>query len=225
MDEGNGILIGLVAKRKHLDDPDKLGRVRVTFPTLDDKTFYWARIASPMAGKERGFYVVPEPGDEVLVAFEEGDPRRPYILGCLWSKPDKPPPGDGKTTENNLRFWRSRSGHIFKFDDTQGAEKVEISDKDEVTKGVLRKIVLDPVNKKIQIICDDGDVEVLVKKGNVKVETKAGDVSVDATGSVDVTATNNISLKASGKISLEGATVEITATGTTTIKGATVNIN
>jgi uncharacterized protein involved in type VI secretion and phage assembly len=224
MCEENGILIGLVADSKDLDDPDRLGRVRVTFPTLDDQKSYWARIASPMAGKERGFHMIPDVGDEVLCALEEGDPRRVYIIGGVWSKPDKPPPDDGKPTENNWRFIRSRAGHIFKFDDTKGAEKIEIIDKDEVTNGISRKIVIDPVKKKIQIICDDGDVEVLVKKGNVKVEAKAGDVSVDAA---------NITLKATGKISLEGATVEIKATGTAnveangtmTIKGALVNIN
>ncbi|MCG8346186.1 MAG: phage baseplate assembly protein V [Chloroflexales bacterium] len=222
MHEGNGILIGLV---KDLDDPDRLGRVRVVFPTLDDQESYWVRMAAPMAGPERGFFMRPEVDDEVLVVLRDCSPLDAYILGGVWSKPDKPPPDDGKPVENNWRFMRSRSGHIFKFDDTNGAEKVEIIDKDEVTIGISRKIVLDPVNKKIQVICDDGDVEVLVRRGNVKVETNAGNVSVDATG--------DIALKATGKISLEGATVEIKATatmnaeagGVMTIEGATVNIN
>lgn len=225
MCEDNGILIGLVVDRKDLDDPDRLGRVRVVFPTLDDQKSYWARVASPMAGKGRGVYMIPDIGDEVLCALEHGDPRRPYIIGALWSKPDKPPPSDNKPSENNWRFIQSRAGHRLIFDDTQGAEKVTLTDMDEVQIGVKRKLVIDPVNKKIQVICDEGDVEVTVKRGNVSVETQAGNVSVNATG--------DISLKASGTISIEGATVAIKATGTgsveasgpLTIKGATVNIN
>lgn len=231
MDEGNGILIGLVVSREDLDDPEKLGRVRVVFPTLDDCKSYWARVVSPMGGKERGFHMIPDVGDEVLCALEEGDPRRVYILGGLWSKPDRPPPSDNKPRDNNWRFIRSRCGHIFKFDDTPGAEKVEIIDKDEVTRGISRKIIIDPVKKKITVLSDEGDVEVIVKKGNVKVEAKAGDVAVEAL---------NITLKATQKVTIEAMQVEIKAqtsanieaamttvkgSATTTIEGGLVKIN
>jgi uncharacterized protein involved in type VI secretion and phage assembly len=188
----NGIIVGLVID---LDDPEKIGRVRVQFPTLGDQASDWARLVTPMAGKERGLFLRPEVGDEVLVAFELGDPRRPYILGSLWSKTDPPPPDDGDASKNNWRFIRSRSGHVVKLDDTAGAEKIEIVGSDE-----KRRVVFDIANQKIQVTCDSGDVEVSAPSGTVKVEALT------------------VEVKATGNMNLE-------ATGTMTIKGATVNIN
>lgn len=188
----NGIVIGIVTD---LDDPERLGRVRVRFPHLNDEPSYWARLVTLMAGPDRGAFFRPEVGDEVLVAFEHGDPRRPYVLGALWSKTDTPPPDDGQPTQNNWRFIKSRSGHIIKLDDTPGGERIEIVDRDG-----SRKVIIDTAAQKIQVICETGDVEVSAGAGSVKVEA----VTVE--------------IKASGSMTLE-------ASGTLTIKGATVNIN
>lgn len=192
MQRENGILIGIVTD---LEDPDGLGRVRVRFPYLGDQESYWAKISSPMAGNNRGFFFRPEVDDEVLVAFEMGDPRRSYVLGALWSKVDPPPPDDGKAAENNWRFIQSRSGHVLKFDDTKGAERVEIIDKDK-----RHKIVVDTSGDVIQIICDSG---------NVEIKAPAGKLSIEAI---------DIELKASGNMKLE-------ATGEMKIAGSLVNIN
>ena len=73
------------------DDPDELGRVRVKYPALGDETEgWWARVAAPGAGKDRGLLMMPLVGDEVLVGFEHGDARRPFVLGSLWNGEDKP---------------------------------------------------------------------------------------------------------------------------------------
>src|SRR5262249_33149164 len=151
----NGIVVGVVV---NIDDPLNIARVMVRFPHLAEQESYWARLVTPMAGKKRGFHMRPEGGDEVLVAFEHGDIRFPYVLGGVWSQPDEPPPFDGGEAANNWRFMHSRSGHIFKFDDKPGAEKIEIIDKSG-----SHKIVIDAVNQKIQVICDSGDVEVTAK--------------------------------------------------------------
>ncbi len=72
-----------------------------------------------MAGAGRGLYILPEVDDEVLVAFEHGNPSTPYVLGGLWNGKDKPPEAnsDGK---NNMRVLKSRSGHVIRLDDTAG---------------------------------------------------------------------------------------------------------
>ena len=111
MQRENGILIGVV--RADLKDPDGLGRVRVRFPYLDDQQSAWAKICSPDGGQEPWTLFRPKVDDELLVAFEMGDPRRPYVLGALWSKTDTPPADDGNAEKNNWRFIQSRSGHIF----------------------------------------------------------------------------------------------------------------
>ena len=74
------------------NDPEKAGRVKLTFPWLsDDYVSDWARTVQPGAGKDRGGTVLPEVGDEVLVAFEQGDFRRPYVLGGLYNGVDTLP--------------------------------------------------------------------------------------------------------------------------------------
>lgn len=191
MQRENGILVGIVTD---IEDPDNLGRVRVQFPYLGEQQSYWARISSPMAGDSRGFFFRPEVDDELLIAFEMGDPRRPYVLGALWSKVDPPPPDDGKTGENNWRFIQSRSGHILKFDDTDGAERIEIIDKDK-----RHKIVIDSSGDKIQIICDSGNVEVKAPSGKLQIE--AMDVEIKATASMK--------LEAKGQMTISGTVVNI----------------
>jgi uncharacterized protein involved in type VI secretion and phage assembly len=187
----NGIVIGIVTT---LDDPQRLGRVRVRYPDLNDQPSDWARLVTPMAGADRGLFLRHEVDDEVLVAFEHGDPRRPYILGGLWSKADKPPADDGQPTENNWRFIMSRSGHLIKLDDTEGQETIEIVDKDGA-----RRVVIDSAARKIQVICESGNVE--VKAG-------AGSVTVEAV-SIEVKATGNMTLEAAGTMTIKGATVNI----------------
>jgi phage protein D len=85
---GHAVAVGLVTQN---DDPDGLGRVRVKYPELGDETEgWWARIAAPGAGPDRGLMMTPLVGDEVLLAFEHGDVRKPYVLGALWNGKDKP---------------------------------------------------------------------------------------------------------------------------------------
>jgi uncharacterized protein involved in type VI secretion and phage assembly len=187
----NGILIGTVID---LDDPEKLGRVRARLPQYGDELTYWARLVTPMAGKGRGLFLRPEVGDEVLIAFENGDPRRAYVLGALWSKVDTPPPDDGNQTQNNWRFVVSRSGHVLRFDDTQGAGKIEVIDKS----GKL-KLTVDASGKKIQITCDTGDIELSAPAGTIKLDAKT----------VQIKSSADASLEATGPLKLKGATVDI----------------
>jgi uncharacterized protein involved in type VI secretion and phage assembly len=122
-----GAVVGLVTS---IDDPDSLGRVRVRFPWLkDDVESRWARIVSFMAGATRGGVFRPEVGDEVLVLFEHGDMRFPYVVGGLWNGQDKMPTERGADGGNDVRLIKSRSGHTIVFDDTSGSEKITINDK------------------------------------------------------------------------------------------------
>lgn len=187
----NGIMIGVVDT---LDDTEGLGRVKVRYPHLNDQQSEWARIATPMGGKDRGLFFRPEKDDEVLVAHEQSDPTRPYIVGSVWSKVDPPPADDGKAVDNNWRFFRSRSGHLLKFDDTSGKERVEI-----VGSGGALKMVIDVSGKKIEISASSGDVSVSAPAGTLKLDAK----------SVAITATTSLSLEAQGALTIKGKTVAI----------------
>jgi uncharacterized protein involved in type VI secretion and phage assembly len=182
----NGIVLAVVSS---LDDPEKLGRIQVEYPHLGNEKSDWIRTVNAMGGPGRGTVFRPEERDEVLVCWEHNDPRRAHVLGGLWSKKDKPPADDGKPVENNWRFIHSRSGHILRFDDTKGNERIEIIDKDGT-----RKIVLDSKSRKVQVVCD-GDIEITSSSGDVKISGK--DVSVTASGSLSLTATGSATVKGS----------------------------
>ena len=122
----DGVMVGTIIDNK---DPESLGRVRVQFPwkTAMHQTA-WVRMAVPMAGNNRGTYFMPEVGDEVLVAFEQGSLDAPLVIGALWSSKDKPPETN-QTSHNDRRLIKSRSGHQIILDDTAGNEKIQITDK------------------------------------------------------------------------------------------------
>jgi phage protein D len=96
----SGVLPGIVTGNK---DEEHRGRVRVKVPALDDQTEHWARLATLMAGPDRGTFFLPEEGDEVLVAFEQGDVGRPFVIGALWNGRDAQPDPNADGA-NNLRF-------------------------------------------------------------------------------------------------------------------------
>lgn len=122
-----GAVVGVVTS---IDDVEGLGRVKVRFPWLkDDVESRWARLVSFMAGAERGAVFRPEVGDEVLVIFEQGDLRFPYVLGALWNGQDTMPSERGADGGNDIRLIKSRSGHTIVLDDTSGSEKVTVTDK------------------------------------------------------------------------------------------------
>nr|RNJ66311.1 MAG: phage tail protein [Leptolyngbya sp. IPPAS B-1204] len=199
-----GVVIGVVTNNKDADQVSGgLGRVKVRFPWLSDKDeSAWARIATPMAGKEQGWYFLPEVGDEVLVAFNQGNVHDPYILGALWSKIDRPPVTneDGK---NNIRMIKSRSGHTITLDDTPDQEKITICDKTK-----KNQIVIDSAKNTMTIQVDQGIR--IEAKGKIEIETSKGDVaitcqnfSVEAQQKCQIKAATNLNLEANAGLGIK----------------------
>lgn len=114
-----GVYVGLVTD---VQDPNGQGRVRVRLPwTTDpdgDPFEIWARVATLMAGRDRGTWFIPEPDDEVILAFEGGCPWSPIVVGAVWNGVDTPP--ESMDGNNNIRSITSRSGIRVTFDDTDG---------------------------------------------------------------------------------------------------------
>ena len=194
-----GLVVGVVTNNQ---DPDKLARVKVKFPWLSDsEESHWARLAAPMAGKDRGSFFLPEVDDEVLVAFEHGDLRFPYVLGALWNGQDTPP-ADNADGKNNLRLIKSRSGHVIKLNDEDGKETIEIVDKSG-----KNSIVIDTANNTLTITTDK-DIALAAAQGTIKLEAQ------------------KIEMKSSADTKIEaGAGMDVKASATLNVKGATVNIN
>lgn len=193
-----GVVVGVVTNNQ---DPEKMGRVKVKFPWLSDEDeSNWARVASPMAGKERGLFLLPEVDDEVLVAFEHGDPRFPYVVGSLWNGTDAPPAenADGK---NNVRVLKSRSGHVIRLTDEDGKEKIEIIDKSE-----KNSIVIDTSQNTLTITTDK-DIVLAAAKGSIKLDAQK--VEIKSSADTKIEAGAGMDLKASAQMNVKGATVNI----------------
>jgi uncharacterized protein involved in type VI secretion and phage assembly len=187
-----GVTIGVVTNNQ---DPDKLGRIKVKFPWLSDQQeSAWARLLSPMAGNNRGFYCLPEVDDEVLVAFDHGQVDFPYILGALWNGQDKPP-GTNDDGKNNQRLIKSRSGHVIILDDTDGAEKIIIRDK--TTKN---EIVIDSKQNTMTIKVEQ-DLKIETK-GNISLKSSGGNVEIEGKN-LKIQAQQNCEIKANSQCNIE----------------------
>ena len=127
MQQFNGVYPAVVIDNV---DPQQGGRVQVQLPVLVDpvaKNFAaWARVATLMAGSQSGTWFIPDKGAEVLVAFEGGDPRKPYVIGALWNGPQPPPEQMDPAGANNLKVICSRQGLKVTLDDQAGQESLSI---------------------------------------------------------------------------------------------------
>jgi len=199
-----GVVIAVVTSNQ---DPEGLGRIKINFPWRGEKDeSYWARIASPMAGNERGMVFYPEVDDEVLVAFEHGEINQPYVIGALWNGKDKPPEtnSDGK---NNIRKIKSRSGHEIIFNDerTTKKEKIEIH-----TKG-KHKIVLDDSSgqEKIEIVDKTGSNKIKIDSMENSIDIESAMKLKIKSNNVEIEGTASLTLKSSSVLTIQGSIVKI----------------
>ena len=173
-----------------VNDPENLGRVKLKFPWLSDSfTTDWARTVQLAAGSKRGGVFVSEVNDEVLVAFEQGDVRRPYVIGGLYNGMDKPDLGDGLVDGGAVvqRSFVSKKGHRLVFNDDSSKSGVTIRTGDGNV-----EVTLDASATKV-IIKSTGDVE--VKGVNIKVEASS---SLELKGGSGVTIDGGPSVKVTG---------------------------
>ncbi|PSL49723.1 Rhs element Vgr protein [Chitinophaga niastensis] len=152
-------------------DPKGLGRIRVRFNWQKGST-PWIRLHQPHGGGDKGFYFVPEIGEEVWVDFEGGNAEAPYATGAAYNGNAKTNYGDAM---NNVKVIKTRSGHTIRLDDTGGQENITISDKG----GNI--IVMDTSGKNISISAPE----------NIKITAR--NISIQATENIDVNAGFNMS--------------------------------
>jgi uncharacterized protein involved in type VI secretion and phage assembly len=158
-----------------ISDPDGQGRVKLRLPWSPDGGGgqgyeAWARITTLFAGNNRGSWFIPDVGDEVLVAFEHGDPRRPYVLGGLWNGRDSPP--ESMSGKNFKKVIRSRNGVKITLDDQDGQESLKLET---------------PGGQKLTMKDGPGAVTIEDSNGNsVKLETSG--ITVTAAAKVTVNA-------------------------------------
>jgi uncharacterized protein involved in type VI secretion and phage assembly len=155
-------------------DPESLGRIQIKFPWLGadgDTVRAWATLLTPYADDDQGFEALPSVETQVVVAFESGDLRRPYILGSAWNGREALP--EAPAAANNKRLIKSRAGSLLEFDDTAGAAKVTIS----MQSG--HKVVLDDVAQEVTVQHSNGSL--------IRIDV-AGRVEIQANATVEITA-------------------------------------
>ena len=184
-------------------DPDGLNRVQVEFPQIDDKApkSSWCRVASPMAGKDRGWVMLPEVGSEVVIGFV-GQSSTPIVIGALYNGKDEKPPYANKDGKNNLRLIWTRSDHQLVFDDTSGKESIGI--------GAKASKVGDASSGGVHQIMDDSK-KMFTQKSD-------GDLEMEASGSVKITC-SDFKVKAKGKLTIEATATAKVAGASTTVEG------
>jgi phage protein D/phage baseplate assembly protein gpV len=237
----NGVVPAVVTNTK---DPDKWGRVKLKYPWMDEhQESWWARIVSVGAGGDSGMIAVPHVNDEVLVAFEQGDFNRPYVLGGLWNGKDKPPSdstGAAQGEIEKVRVWRSRTGHYINMYDnddnkieikTAGGHTITMDDKNkkfEIKSSKGMTLTVDDNTQKVQV--KGGGEFIIESKGNMNLSTK-GDLTLAA---MNITLDAKLALKASGltleaegktNAQLKGLNVTVQGDVMTRISGAMVTIN
>ena len=182
----SGLVVGIVTNN---DDPEKLGRVRVKFPTLtQDDESAWSRVATPGGGKERGLQWIPEVDDEVLVGFELDDTSRPVVLGGLWNRRDAPPdPG-------------AISGGVVK-------KRMLVSRKDS-------RLVLDDDKPQIELTLGGSPCAIKLEKsessvtGDQKLVVTATNIEIKATSKLSLSGAQ-IEITASGPLTTSGKPIKL----------------
>jgi uncharacterized protein involved in type VI secretion and phage assembly len=237
----DGVLCGIVADLK---DPENCGRVRVTFPALQqerqprDVMSNWARVATFDAGSGRGATFLPEVGDEVLVAFEGGSTRFPVVIGAMFSSQRRHPElerllaADG--TKVKTRRLTSRTGHALEMVDEQGAGQVLLQHGAKPM-----RISMDEQTETLTVEATSG--KLVLSNGRAKITLdKSGDVTLEgtkvtvkATADVAVDAGTSAALKAKTSVTVEGVNATVKGTvaakleggASTAISGGSVAIN
>jgi len=157
-------------------DPEGLGRVKIALPWSPDtagaRYETWARLATFMAGNNRGSWFIPDVDDEVLIVFEGGDPRRPYVIGSLWNGKDKPPESMDGAGKNFKKVLRSRNGVKLTMDDNDGREQF---------------ILETPGGQKLTLKDGPGSVEIVDSNGN-SIKMEASGITITASAKVTINA-------------------------------------
>jgi uncharacterized protein involved in type VI secretion and phage assembly len=157
-----GVVIGIVTD---VDDPDGIGRVKVSLPWYASGYEEWARVAQVYAGPGYGSTWVPEVDGEVLIAFAHGDMRWPYVLGCLYGPVDTPP--YSRSASSDVRTFLTPAGSELSFDELNGVVELRT-----------------PTGASVRLEEQSGS---LTLEATSKISLKAAEISIEASGTVAVT--------------------------------------
>lgn len=122
--QGASVAYGEVTQ---VDDPEGLGRIKVSLPTCDDIETGWLEVLLPAAGRNKGLIALPDAGDSVLVLMPEADPAQGIVLGGLYGV--EPPPDSGVEDGAIRRYtFVTPGGQRLSLDDDRNAVRIDTAD-------------------------------------------------------------------------------------------------
>jgi uncharacterized protein involved in type VI secretion and phage assembly len=149
----------------------------------------WARIATLAAGSGSGSFFVPQVGDEVLVAFNQGDIHDPFIIGALWNTEDRPPSSVALDAVNK-RIIRTPLGQVITFDDLKQSLTITNSARQTLS----------------------------LEAASATLSTPAASVTLGIAGDLTIKGSTRITIQAP-TITLEGENVQISGSAAATLNG------
>jgi phage protein D/phage baseplate assembly protein gpV len=194
------------------NDPDKMGRVKVKFDSLGaNMESEWARVTTINAGKDRGLFMYPQVNDQVVVGFEHGDPRRPFVLGSLYTGTE-PLHADMADAQGRKSKFAVRTDHQI-LAHSEKELKLHSSEK------MIIEIKGNPGDLNVDA---DGNVEQKAAK-NFKA-TASQNVEVSANSSVKIKGSGSVEIESTGSLKVKGSTVSVEGSGMVEVKGGMIKL-
>lgn len=212
-----GVVLGTVAQNYA---PQMPGRVCVEVPMRDAQAneLRWARVAMPSSGRAWGHYFLPEVGDQVLLAFEQGSIEKPYVVGCVPKDSTaflNGSAGAAHAPDNMKKRIVTRNGSAIEF--TDGADPGGLTDKISIqTAQGQHGIELD--NERGRITITDG-----LGENRIQINTTKGTMSIDAMNRLTISVGETIKLTmnaASGTVDLSCTKLKVNASGSAKLETA-----
>ena len=243
-----GVVVGRIAKNYDKDMP---GRVCVCVPVRDQDAneLKWARVAMPSGGSGWGHYFLPEAGDQVLLAFEQGNIEKPYVIGCIPKDSDQILK-KSVDEDNQYKKIVTRNGNTIYFEDNKEGS----GDKDKIritTAGGGHRIELDNENKMILLSDEEGtnlirmktgdgqmeitaekkltnkvgdNIELILNGSNGAVSLKASKINIEANGNIEAKANSAMKMQA-GNVSVEAnASLKLSSSGLAGLSGTPIKL-
>ena len=193
------------------NDPKGMGRVRVGFPwqAKNGGKSPWIRLATSHAGAGKGFYFIPEIGEEVLVGFEGGNAENPYVIGTRYNSKQKTPVNDPAQ-----KIIQTRSGNKIVLNDADGSVFISDNGKASIKMDGAGNIEVN-AEKMIKF-------SVCGKKGAYGIVDENGDISFNAENRISLGVNGNgVQIDSEGNVIVTGDNVQIHGKKTTTVHGKT----
>lgn len=239
----NGVVVGVVTD--NYDEKYK-GRVCVKIPSRDNECniLPWVRVIQPSSGKNYGHYFLPEPNDQVLVAFEGGNIEKPYVIGCI-PKDNSQLVSKAANEKNEVKRIISTRGNTIELNDKENEEFVSINTPEDAQLFKLDKgndrITLRGKEGKVNINADTkegemqlhlekslrievGDVKITINGSAGSIKIQCSNFTIDSSGEVKITAASKLTVDSKATTVSGSGQVKIDTSGTLTAGGSLIKL-